>query len=164
MSDDSPLKIDIDRELDGMRRIDAAVLSRLFLPSDKPRRVGRLSFQVRVLSSGLRGAMRRLVRRGYIEPGRKLTHDDSATFQVTELGKRVAPAAALAIEAEAMDFDGTVQPFWCRFQRSSRASGHRRRSSRRALADRAERQCVASPSQAELARGVGSRRRDRWRS
>jgi hypothetical protein len=112
MSAASHPEIDIDRELDGMRRIDAAVLSRLFLPPDRPRRAGRLSFHVRVLSSGLRGAMRRLARRGYIERGWKLTHDAGASFQVTELGKRVAPAAALAIEAEAVDYDGTVQPFW----------------------------------------------------
>ena len=105
-------EIDIDRELDGMRRVDAAVLSRLFLPPDSPGRMRWLSFHVLVHSFGVRGAMRRLARRGYIERGWKLTHADGATFQVTELGSRVAPAAALAIEADAMDDDGTVQAFW----------------------------------------------------
>jgi hypothetical protein len=111
MRDDGPTKLDIDRELDGMRRIDAAVLSRLFLPPDKPRQPARLSFQVRVRLSGVRGAMKRLERRGYIEPGWQLTHDHGAIFQVTELGKQVAPAAAFAIEAEAMD-DDRVHPLW----------------------------------------------------
>jgi hypothetical protein len=54
MSDDAELKIDIDRELDGMRRIDAAVLRGPLVPPDEPRAPGRLSFRLRSRLSGLR--------------------------------------------------------------------------------------------------------------
>jgi hypothetical protein len=112
VSDETASKFDIDRELDGMRRIDAAVLRGLLVPPDEPRAPGRLGFQLRSRVSGARGALRRLQRRGYIEPGWKRAHDRGASFQLTELGKRVAPAAAFAIEAEAYEFDSRIQAFW----------------------------------------------------
>lgn len=112
MSDETESKIDIDRELDWMRRIDAAVLRGLLVPPDEPRASGRLRFQFRSRFSGARGALQRLQRRGYIEPGWNLDHDRGAGFELTELGKRVAPAAAFAIEAEVHEYDGRVQAFW----------------------------------------------------
>jgi hypothetical protein len=112
MSDETESKIDIDRELEGMRRIDAAVLRGLLVPPDEPRAPGRLNFQLRSRFSGARGALKRLQRRGYIESGWKLDHDHGTSFQLTELGRRVAPAAAFAIEAEAHECDGRVQAFW----------------------------------------------------
>jgi hypothetical protein len=105
-------KIDVDRELDGMRRLDAAVLRGLLVPPAEPRAPGRSAFQIRSRLTGVRGAMKRLERRGYIEPGWRLDHDRGATFQLTELGKRVAPAAAFATEAEAMEYSGRVQAFY----------------------------------------------------
>ena len=56
--------------------------------------------------------MKRLERHGYIEPGWTIDHDNGATFQLTELGKHLAPAAAIAIEAEAFDDSSRVQPYW----------------------------------------------------
>lgn len=102
---------DIDRELHGMRRLDAAVLDGLLVPPDQPRAPGRLRFNLHLLLSGAHAAMRRLERRGYIEPGWTLDHDHGATFELTDLGKRIAPAAAFAIEAEALEA-GRVQAFW----------------------------------------------------
>lgn len=106
------MKIDIDRELDGMRRIDAAVLSRLPVPPEEPRAPGRLSFRLRSRVFGVRGALKRLQRRGYIEPGWRVDHNHGASVRLTELGKRVAPAAAFAIEAEALEHNSRVQVFW----------------------------------------------------
>ena len=63
MSDETESKIDIDRELEGMRRIDAAVLRGLLVPPDEPRAPGRLNFQLRSRFSGARGALKRLQRR-----------------------------------------------------------------------------------------------------
>ena len=112
MRNETAPNTDIDRELDGMRRIDAAVLRGLLVPPEEPRKPGRARFQLRYRLSGARGAMKRLERRGYIEPGWKVDHDHGATFQLTELGKRIAPAAAFAIEAEALEYDDRVQSWW----------------------------------------------------
>lgn len=112
MTDETGSKIDIDRELDGMRRLDAAVLQGLLVPPDEPRAPGRSKFALHSRLTGVRGAMKRVERRGYIEPGWGLDHDRGATFQLTELGKRVAPAAAFAIEADAIEYSGRVQAFW----------------------------------------------------
>ncbi|HEY2771652.1 MAG TPA: hypothetical protein VGI87_13845 [Solirubrobacteraceae bacterium] len=111
MSDTARSAASIDRELDGMRRIDAALLSFLLLSPDLPP-VSRLKFHLRARIFGVHGAMKRLERRGYIEPGWKLDHERGAIFEPTDLGKRVGPVAAMAVEAEGFADDSRVELVW----------------------------------------------------
>lgn len=86
MIEEAETNIEVDRELDGMRRLDAAVLQGLLVQPDKPRAPGRSAFQLRSRLAGVRGAIKRLERRGYIEPGWGLNHDYGATFSTHGAG------------------------------------------------------------------------------
>jgi hypothetical protein len=86
--------VDIDEELGSLREWDAAVLAGLHLTPDQPRAAGHaLRHALLLRFSGIRGAMKRLERRGYLEPGWSVDYI-GAHCQVTDLGERVAAAAA----------------------------------------------------------------------
>jgi hypothetical protein len=91
--------VDIDDELGSLREWDAAVLAGLQLTPDQPRAAGHVLRHALLLRlSGIRGAMKRLEHRGYLEPGWSVD-SMGAHCQVTDLGKRVAGAAGAALLA-----------------------------------------------------------------
>jgi hypothetical protein len=97
---------DVDSELNGLREWDAYILGGLNITPAQPRAPGhklRDALLRRVL--GIRGSMKRLERRGYLEPGWSLDHM-GGHCQLTELGKRVAGPAAAVVLAQSYADDG----------------------------------------------------------
>lgn len=106
--------MDLDPQLDGLRRRDAFVLAALEHTPETPRAPGRErrhAFVVRSL--GIRRSMKRLERRGYLERGWSVD-SMGAHFEMTELGKRVAGAAAIVVLAE--EEHGWVRAWFGRFR------------------------------------------------
>lgn len=86
--------MDLDGELKGLRQVDAAILASLLVPPDQPRAPGhKLRHALLLRLVGVRGSLRRLERRGYVQPGWIVDYL-GVHCQVTELGKRVGGAAA----------------------------------------------------------------------
>jgi hypothetical protein len=94
-------------ELEGLRRLDAAVLIAVISRGEK-RPLGLLRRTYVVLRYRVRGALRRLEDRGLIEPGwsLKLSRPQAARVKATPEGVRAARAAAVVFELEA--FAGPV--------------------------------------------------------
>jgi hypothetical protein len=87
----------VDRELATLGARDAFILGAICVPPEQPRQPGnklRHAFLLRLI--GVRRAMKRLERRGYLEPGWSVDYL-GAHCQVTELGTRVARAVAVAV-------------------------------------------------------------------
>lgn len=92
--------MDVDAELDGLRHRDALVLTALEHRPDASAPsipLGRRLLLIRVL--GLRRSMTRLERRGYLRSGWSID-GAGVHFELTELGRRVAGAAAILVFAD----------------------------------------------------------------
>lgn len=108
--------VDVDQELRGMRELDAAVLAGLNLAPENPRQPARkLRHAVTLRLAGVRGSLRRLERRGYIEPGWSVD-SMGAHCQVTDLGKHVAGAAAAVLLAGSYGDPGATATAWLRMR------------------------------------------------
>lgn len=88
------MNVEIQRELSMLRARDAVVLAAICVPPERTRSPGhklRHALILRMIAA--RSSMKRLERRGYLEPG---WHVDylGAHCQVTDLGTRVAAAVA----------------------------------------------------------------------
>lgn len=86
----------VDKELAKLGTRDALILAAICVPPEQPRPPGhrrRHAFVLRLI--GVRRAMRRLEKRGYLLPGWSVDYL-GAHCQVTELGTGVARAAAVA--------------------------------------------------------------------
>jgi hypothetical protein len=99
-----------------MRQLDAAVLAGLNLPPEKPRPPGqKLRHAMLLRLAGVRGALRRLERRGYIEPGWSVDYM-GAHCQLTDLGKHLAGAAAAVLLAGGYGDTGSTASAWLRMR------------------------------------------------
>jgi hypothetical protein len=94
-------------ELQGLRRLDAAVLIAVCMPHER-RPLSLLARIYVVLRYRVRGALRRLEQRRLIEPGwsLKLSRPFPAQAKPTPEGERTARAAAVVLELES--FTGPV--------------------------------------------------------
>jgi hypothetical protein len=94
----------VDKEVRSVGARDAFILVSICVPPEKVRQAGharRDAFVVRLI--GVRSSMRRLERRGYLEPGWSVD-DMGAHCDVTERG--TAAARALALPVTLAPYDG----------------------------------------------------------